>query len=159
MKIRIIEKNDYPSIAEVYNYYVQNSNAAFLEESIDVKFVESLHKSALKNSFLVLDNGEKVVGFGLLKQFLVIDNFSRTATITYFISPEYTRRGLGSLLINELTRYANDNNIDNFIAEIASDNTQSIHFHRKQGFKECGTFNNVGLKRIRIFLYYACKSI
>ncbi|MCC8154611.1 MAG: GNAT family N-acetyltransferase [Tannerellaceae bacterium] len=37
--------------------------------------------------------------------------------------------------------------MDNFIAEIASDNTQSITFHKKQGFQECGILNNVGFKK------------
>lgn len=146
MKIRTVEINDYLSVADIYNYYVKNSNAAFPEKDIDVKFVESLHSSTLTNSFLVLDNGEKVIGFGLLKRFLPIENFSRTAAITYFISPEYTRCGLGSLLMNELVDYANDYKIDNFIAAIASDNIQSINFHKKQGFQLCGILNNVGFK-------------
>jgi phosphinothricin acetyltransferase len=146
MKIRTIEINDYKYIVDIYNYYVKNSNAAFLEKSIDVKFVESLHNSALTNSFLVLDNGEKVIGFSLLKEFLPFENFRRTATITYFISPEYTRHGLGNLLINELIGYGNKCNIDNFIAEISSENIPSINFHKKQGFQLCGTLNNVGFK-------------
>ena len=125
----------FPNGYEVRNisYYVKNSNAAFPEETIDVEFVESLHKSVLTNSFLVLDNGENVVGFCFLKRFLPIKNFDRTAVITYFISPEHTRCGLGSLLINELIHYANDYDIDNFIAIIASDNIQSINFHKKTG--------------------------
>ncbi|MCC8154610.1 MAG: hypothetical protein LIP01_10580 [Tannerellaceae bacterium] len=100
IKIRPIEKNDYSDIAGIYNYYVENSNAAFLETNIDVEFVESLHKVALKGSFLIADNGEKVIGFCLLKNFLPMENFKRTATITYFISPEYTRWGLGNLFLN-----------------------------------------------------------
>jgi phosphinothricin acetyltransferase len=56
------------------------------------------------------------------------------------------RQGLGSLLINELINYANNSNIDNFIAEIASDNIQSINFHKKHGFKQCGILNDVGVK-------------
>ncbi|MCD7935464.1 MAG: N-acetyltransferase family protein [Tannerellaceae bacterium] len=147
MTIRPIEKSDYPDIAAIYNYYVENSNAAFLETNMDVEFVESLHKAALKNSFLVADNEEKVVGFCLLKSFLPMENFKRTATITYFISLEYTRCGVGNLFLNELLQYANDNHIDNFIAEIASDNIQSITFHKKQGFQECGTLNKVGFKK------------
>ena len=147
MKVRAVEINDYSHIANIYNYYIENSNAAFPEKIVDVKFVENLHKSVLTNSFMVLDNGEKVVGFGLLKNYLPFENFSKTAYITYFIAPEHTRCGLGSLLINELTNYANDYSINNFIAVIASDNIQSINFHIKQGFQPCGTLNNVGIKK------------
>ena len=146
MEIRTIETDDYLDIADIYNYYIKNSSAAFPEKNIDVKFVESLYNSTLADSFLVLDNGEKVVGFALLREFLPIENFSRTASISYFISPEYTRSGFGSLLINELVNYAIHHNIDNFIASIASDNNQSILFHKKHGFQLCGTFNNVGFK-------------
>ena len=146
MKIRTIENKDYGYIVDIYNYYVQNSNAAFIDKSIDIKFVETLHKAALKNSFLVLDKGEMIVGFALLKSFLPIETFNRTATVSYFIAPEYTRQGLGSLLINRLVDYAHTSNIDNFIAEISSDNIQSINFHKKQGFQQCGLLSNVGFK-------------
>ncbi|MCD8262603.1 MAG: N-acetyltransferase family protein [Bacteroides sp.] len=147
IKIRRIEKKDYLDVATIYNCYVENSNAAFLEKTVDGAFVESLHQAALPNSSLVLDNGEQAVGFCLLKSFLPIESFTRTATITYFISPEYTRRGFGSLFIDELIKYANDHHIDNFIAEIASDNIQGIHFHQKQGFEVYGTLQKVGFKR------------
>lgn len=146
MEIRTIKTDDYLDIADIYNYYIKNSNAAFPEKNIDVEFVESLYNSTLTDSFLVLDNGEKVVGFALLREFLPIENFSRTASISYFIAPEYTKSGFGSLLINELVNYAIHHNIDNFIASIASDNNQSILFHKKHGFQLCGTFNNVGFK-------------
>ena len=160
MKVRNIETNDYLRIVDIYNYYIENSNAAFPEENVDVKFVESLRQSVLADSFLALDNGEAVVGFGFLRKFLPIENFNRTALISYFISPEYTRRGLGSLLMNELTDYANDRNIDNFIAVIASDNIQSINFHKKQGFQLCGTLNNVGVKKGRdLSIIYMRKSV
>lgn len=39
-----------------------------------------------------------------------------------------------------------------FIAEIVSDNIQSINFHKKQGFQQCGLLSNVGFKRMIIFL-------
>ena len=151
MEIRTVETDDYLDIADIYNYYIKNSSAAFPEKSIDAGFVESLHKSTLAGSFLVLDNGEKVVGFALLREFLPIENFSRTASISYFIAPEYTRNGFGSLLINQLADYAIHHNIDNFIASIASDNHQSINFHEKHGFQLCGTLNNVGFKNNKDF--------
>ncbi|MCD7971747.1 MAG: N-acetyltransferase family protein [Candidatus Azobacteroides sp.] len=151
MQVRTIESKDYSFIADIYNYYIEHSNAAFPEENIDVTFIASLHKSVLTDSFLVLDNGEKVIGFGLLKDFLPFENFSRTASITYFISPEYTRCSLGSLLLKELTNYAEEYKIDNFIAVIASDNTRSINFHKKQGFQLCGTLKNIGYKKNKDF--------
>jgi len=146
MKIRPVETSDYSDIADIYNYYVRNSNAAFPEKEVDVKFVESLHQSVLPGSFLVLDNSHKVVGFCCLKPFLALANFSRTASITYFIAAEYTGSGLGTQLFDKIIHYAEKNNIDNLIAVIASDNVQSIGFHRKQGFQLCGTFNHVGIK-------------
>lgn len=151
MEIRTIENKDYGYIADIYNYYVQNSNAAFIEKIIDLKFVETLHEKALKKSFFVLDKGEMIIGFALLKNFLPIENFNRTATVSYFISPEYTRQGLGSLLINKLINYAKNSNIDNLIAEIASDNVQSINFHKMHGFQQCGLLSNVGFRNKKDF--------
>lgn len=160
MEIRTIENKDYGYIVDIYNFYVQNSNAAFIEKSINVKFVENLHEAALQNSFLVLDQGEMIIGFALLKRFFSIETFNRTATVSYFISPEYTRQGLGSLLIDKLINYANSVGVDNFIAEINSDNIQSLNFHEKQGFRQCGFLGNVGFKNNNDFsIIYMQKSI
>ena len=44
----------------------------------------------------VKDEIGEVLGFGMLRAHNPIPTFSQTAEITYFIKPEYTRRGIGS---------------------------------------------------------------
>ncbi len=41
--------------------------------------------------------------------------------------------------------------VDNLVASISSLNEESLGFHRKCGFVECGRFRNVGRKHGRTF--------
>jgi len=49
-------------------------------------------------------------------------------------------------MLRQLIKDAKSNGIHNILACIVSKNTQSIKFHEKHGFVECGRFKNVGYK-------------
>jgi len=140
------EKHRQPVI-DLFNYYVSHSHAAFLEVPVSYVFF---------NKFLGITRGypalvaktasEKVVGFAFLRPYHPAATFRRTAEITYFILPDHTRRGLGTALLEYLVRAARDMGIDSILAAISSHNQPSLHFHLRQGFKECGRFPRVGRK-------------
>ncbi|MHB9068679.1 MAG: GNAT family N-acetyltransferase, partial [Pirellulaceae bacterium] len=76
---------------------------------------------------------------------------SRTAEVTYFISPEFTKRGIGTALLKRLSDEAILRGIDLLVASISSKNEESIAFHRKNGFRECGRFERAGRKNEQDF--------
>lgn len=90
--------------------------------------------------------GDRVVGFGFLRPYRNTEAFRHTAEITYFILPEHTRKGLGKRLLNVLEREADKMGITTLLANISSLNKQSLKFHKKNGFKRCGTFRKIGTK-------------
>ena len=97
-------------------------------------------------AFYVLEGKEGVVGFGLLKPFMPFLAFSKTGMLTYFIAPEYTRRGLGAKLLDALTNDAQDLGINLLVANLASKNEPSLRFHRHHGFTEAGRLHEAGAK-------------
>ncbi|MDY2881113.1 MAG: GNAT family N-acetyltransferase [Romboutsia timonensis] len=72
--------------------------------------------------------------------------FKSTATITYFIAEDYTRKGLGSECLKKLEEDAVKMGIKNIIAEVSSENKQSIDFHKKHGFVVAGELKDIGEK-------------
>jgi phosphinothricin acetyltransferase len=147
-----IRRDDRKSIVDIFNYYVENSFAAFPDEKLPYEFFDGLLKlSAGLPAVVAKDDSGKVVGFGLLRPHNPFPVFSRAADITYFIAPGHTGKGVGSLILAELEKQAASRGIATILAPISSLNEQSITFHKKHGFVEVGRFKQVGQKKGRIF--------
>jgi len=150
--ISAITNEDQKSIIDIFNHYVEHSFAAFPEsplpyEAFDIflQMSKGLASGALK------DPSGKLLGFGMLRPFHPMPAFSRTAEVTYFMDPDYTGKGLGKDLLRFLETTARPKGILTLLAHISSLNTASIHFHRNNGFIECGRFKRVGRKKGRVF--------
>jgi phosphinothricin acetyltransferase len=99
-------------------------------------------------AYVMIDSGSgKVVGFCSLRAFIPFPVFDKTAEISYFIRPEYTGKGLGTMALEKLQSEARDKGIRIILASISSKNEQSLAFHKKSGFSECGNFRGVGEKK------------
>ncbi|MDD1728554.1 MAG: N-acetyltransferase family protein, partial [Methanospirillum sp.] len=130
-----ISVSDGEEIIELFNYYVENSDAAFPENPVPVGFFEQI-RSLLPHypTVTAKDTDGIVIGFGMLRPYNPMPGFRQTAVISYFIHPRYTRMGIGSQMLLFLEDNAKENGIISILAEISSRNTGSIRFHEKNGF-------------------------
>jgi L-amino acid N-acyltransferase YncA len=149
--IRPVAVDDGPQVIAVFNHYITRSLAAYHDRAVGPDFLQRLRRGALDYSFQVAETGGQVIGFGFLYPFHPADTLRRSATLTYFILPEHTGRGLGSLLLKHLTEDARQLGIDTLLAHISSANEGSLRFHLRHGFRKCGHFERVGRKWNRDF--------
>ena len=145
--IRVVEERDWPAIAMIFNHFVSESFAAYSEEPVDSCFFRSRQQAALAYPFLVAEHDGQVVGFAYLAPFHPASTMKHSATLTYFIRPEFTGTGIGSQFLDILLQKGGEMGITNFLAHISSKNTGSIRFHQRKGFTECGRLIGVGVKR------------
>jgi L-amino acid N-acyltransferase len=143
-QIRDAEDRDADPVIRIFNYYVQHSYGAYPEEPVPVSFYGILREGAY--AFPVVEHEEGVIGFGVLKPFFPFSTFKNAGSVTYFIAPEYTRSGLGTLLLNTLLDAARAQGLHILVANLSSRNPQSLNFHKKHGFRECGRLERVGMK-------------
>lgn len=147
-----LSEEDREPVIDIFNYYVENSFAAFLEQKLPYEaFGMLVNLSQGFPAGAIRDPSGRTVGFGLLRFHNAMPAFSRTAEATYFIHPDYTGRGLGTLLLEFLTQIAAAQGVTNILASISSLNPGSIQFHKKNGFRQCGRFKKVGEKKGRRF--------
>jgi len=143
---------DKEAVTSIFNYYIENSLAAYPQKKMGPEFFVMLNQMVLNNTFYVLENSLKeVVGFGLLHYLKKMDTFKASAEVSYFLLPGYNKQGLGTELLTILTREAQRLGILTLFAEICSKNEASLNFHLKNGFHECGRFEKVGNKNGTIF--------
>lgn len=146
-KIRYAGMGDEEAILKIFNYFAENGYAAYTEKPEGPEFFRRLWQVSAGYPFYVAENEEgTVVGFALLHGYYPLPVFKRAARITYFVLPECTHQGLGKLFLDKLTGNAKEMGTDNLLASISSLNDQSLQFHRKYGFVECGRFKNVAKK-------------
>jgi phosphinothricin acetyltransferase len=143
---------DRKAVIDIFNYYVEHSFAAYTEKKLAYHDFEMLiQRSSGYPAGALKDEQDNTIGFGMLRSHNPIPAFSRTAEVTYFILPENTGKGLGTMLLAFLEREARQKRITNLLATISSFNPASIRFHEKNGFKACGRFEKVGEKNGYLF--------
>ncbi len=146
--INPISIEDRESIIDIFNYYVENSFAAYAEKKFPYQVFDTfLQMSNGLPTGSIRDSNGRIVGFGMLRTHNPMPTFSRTAEVTYFIHPDHTGKGLGKMLLGSLEKSAVEKGITNILANISSLNPGSIDFHQKNGFVECGRFRRVGTKK------------
>lgn len=151
-RLEPISVGDREPILGVFNHYVENSFAAYPENRVPDSFFDALmEKAEGYPTVVVKDERGTILGFGLLRAHNPIPSFSQTAEITYFLRPEHTRKGIGSLMLEYLVEEAKKKGISSILANISSLNEGSLRFHKKHGFVECGRFRQVGKKKGTFF--------
>ena len=144
--IRDVTDADAQQVVDIFNHFVLNSFAAYPNREVGLEFFHKLRRMAEGYPFLVVEVGRGLVGFALLRPYHSSETFKSTGVLTYFIMPEYTGLGLGSELLKVLVQAARARGIEHLLATISSRNEQSLRFHRKHGFVECGRLRNIGTK-------------
>jgi len=151
-RLEPISVDDREPILGIFNYYVENSFAAYPENRVPDSFFDAFMEKAEGHPTVVAkDEGGTILGFGLLRAHNPIPSFSQTAEITYFMRPEQTGKGIGSLMLEYLIEEAKKKGISSILASISSLNERSLRFHQKHGFVECGRFRQVGKKKGKFF--------
>ena len=135
------------AVTDIFNYYIANSFAAYPADPVGYEvFDRFLDMARDYPAVVVKDDSETTVGFAFLHPYRPGRTFRRTAEITYFILPEHTGKGIGTMVLERFKVTAREQGIDTLLANISSLNEGSLRFHRKNGFEECGRFRRIGNK-------------
>ena len=149
--IRDVVSDDWSDISHIFNHFVAESFAAYSEQPVGKHFFQDRRTSQPDYPFLVAESEGKVIGFAYLAPFHPAQTMKHSATLTYFIHPEYTGKGIGQRFLDLLIEQGQKQGITNFLANISSRNPGSLRFHLRNGFRECGRMEGVGLKHGQTF--------
>lgn len=146
-KLEPLSEGHRRAVIDIYNHYVDHGFASYREVRLPYEaFDRFLAIAKGFPAYACVGKDQTVEGFGFLHAWHPSECFKRTAEVTYFLHPSATRRGLGSHLLDRLLEEAAALGIDRVLASISSRNPESMAFHRKQGFVECGSFPQIGQK-------------
>lgn len=94
----------------------------------------------------VEDEAGRLCGFGTFGPFRTLPAYKYTVEHSLYVADDYTRRGLGKLLLEELIRRAELKNVHAMIGVIDSQNAASIALHEQFGFARVGLLPQTAFK-------------
>ena len=149
--IRDVGPDDWSDISGIFNHFVAESFAAYSEIPVGKHFFQDRWMTQPDYPFLVAESAGKAIGFAYLAPFHPAQTMKHSATLTYFILPEHTGKGIGQKFLEILIQKGQQKGITNFLANISSKNPGSLRFHLRNGFHECGRMEQVGVKHGQAF--------
>lgn len=148
IEIRSFKENDCQAILEIINYNILNSTALYDYKPRTLAQQLVIFQYKLKKNFpiIVAIEDETIVGFGYYSEFRFREAYKFTVEHSVYAHQNHQGKGIGKLLLTELIRLAKAQNLHTMIGVIDSENTGSITFHEKFGFKKVGFIQDSGYK-------------
>ena len=116
--------------------------ALLTEQSHNIHILsKNILKEDIKNknyNYLVAKNNEKKI-VGYIGISYVLDEAD---IISIVVHKDYTKNGIATLLLQEIFKFAKDNNIQKLMLEVRRSNIPAQKLYEKHGFKQIAIRNN-----------------
>ena len=147
MIIRKVELDDAAQIAEVYNYYIQNTHQTFETEPLSAEEMrERIAETIEKYPYVVAEDEEGIWGYAYAAQFKLRQAYAYSAEVSIYVKNAAKPKGIGTSLYEKLFDELAETNIHAMVAGISLPNDASVKFHEKLGFTKVAHFRQIGYK-------------
>lgn len=148
ISIRNYRNEDVASILEIINYNILNSTALYDYNIRTTDQQLTIFDDKIKKGFpvIIAESNDEVVGFGFYSEFRFREAYKFTVEHSVYAHQNHIGKGIGKLILTELIELAKAQNLHTMIGVIDSENTSSIEFHEKFGFKVVGVIKETGFK-------------
>ena len=146
--IRPATEADLPAILAIYNDAVANTTAIWNDTLVDLDNRRQWMQARLagNNPVLVADRAGEVIGYATYGDWRAFDGFRQTKEHSVYVRTDRKGSGAGTLLMQALILTARERGVHVLVACIEAGNAASIRLHEKLGFRNVGTFAEVGQK-------------
>ena len=144
-KLRAAIPDDLKAIVGLYNWAVNQTFATIDSEPLDSEEAQAwweMHGSRSKLLVAVDETG--LIGWARLLPWKQ-RGFDVVECLVY-VDPVHHSKGIGTALLNELTREARGLGYRTIVASIAKDNRAGLALYSRQGFEIVGTIRNAAHK-------------
>lgn len=145
--IRPAKRSDLKAVNDIYNHYVRNSTCTYQEQPDSIATRRRwFGHHGVKHPVVVAEENGRVVGWGSLSSFHPRSAYRRTVENSIYVHHQHHRRGIGSLLLNELIERARALGHRAIIAGIDAGQVGSVSLHEQFSFRKVGHLKQVGFK-------------
>lgn len=149
MKIFLCSEKESEQILNILNDAILNTTAIYDYKPRAIESMGHWFEAKKRGQFPVVgafDEANKLLGFGTYGSFRNWAAYKYSVEHSVYVKAAERRKGLGRLILEELIRLAEVQNIHTMVAGIDSENKVSISLHEKLGFQYSGTIKQAGYK-------------
>ena len=148
LTIRPAEIADLPAILAIFNHAVINTTAVWIDEPVDLANRRAWFDARCVAGFPVLVScvGTDVAGFASFGEFRAFPGYRHTVEHSIYIRDGHRGAGTGSALLGALEEAARKLGKHRMIGGVDGENTGSIRFHERHGYRVAGRLTEVGIK-------------
>ena len=146
--IRFANGSDVERLLDIYEPYITDTTVTF-EYSVPSceDFKERFLGVTEKYPWIVAEYRGEVIGYAYAdKPFINRSAYAWDTDVSIYLSDEYRGRGVGSALYTALHGLLSLLGYKNAYAVITGENTASLEFHKKFGYRAAGTLSDAGYK-------------
>lgn len=145
--IRKVDIADAKAIADIYNYYIENTTISFETQPLMVsQMAERIREISCKFPYFVYEKHGKILGYCYAHPWKDRAAYSKTLETTIYIDKRATHQGIGKIMVKLLIDICRNEGYRALIACITQGNEASIKMHESLGFKQVSEFKEVGFK-------------
>lgn len=146
-QIRRAVPEDAGRLAEIYNEYVLRTTISFETEAVTEAEMRS-RIEAISSAFpyFVYEYDGVVQGYCYAHPWKDWAAYSRTLETTVYLASAACGQGIGEALMRRLIEECRALGFHSLIACVTAENTTSVRFHERLGFRQVSNFAEVGLK-------------
>jgi len=147
MMLRFAEIADAPALAEIYRYYVLNTNVTFEYDppSVD-EFARRMTEFKACYPYLVSVEDGAVTGYAYAHRYGERAAYQWNAELSVYVRHDLRSRGTGRILYQTLIDLVQRQNVKNVYGIVTSPNEPSERLHTAMGFILAGKIHRAGFK-------------
>jgi phosphinothricin acetyltransferase len=145
LKVRLADARDAPAIAEIYNQGIEDRQATFETEPRTAEAVgELLATRADRYPAVVVEDGNRVVGFAWTSEYRPRSAYAGVAEFTIYVARTARGQGVGRLALRALLTEAERRGFWKLVSRIFPENLASRRLCAALGFREVGIYRRHG---------------
>lgn len=143
----MIKDSDCKQIADICNYYIQNTVITFEEKTVtEDEMKHRIQKFTQLYPWLVCEEDNRILGYAYASNFRAYSAYKHSVELTVYVNKKSQGKGVGTLLYTELFKLLRQKNVHAMFAVITIPNEKSQKLHEKMGFKKVGQLKEAGIK-------------
>ena len=145
--IRIATEADIPAILEIYGPYILTSTASF-EYTVptEAEFLQRFRTITAQFPWLVWEEEDQILGYAYGSPPYTRAAYSWCAEPSVYLRPEARGKGIAAKLYDALENILLVQGYQVLYALVTSENTASLRFHEKCGYRIRAEFPDIGFK-------------
>ena len=140
---------DVPALTDIYNHYVRTSGVTFDTTEFTVEARQewfSHYATTGPHRLLVVVDGDDLLGYATSSPFRPKPGYVTSVETSVYLRPDATGRGIGTTLYRAMFDALAGQDLHRAYAGVALPNDASVRLHERLGFREVGTYVEVGRK-------------